>query len=171
MGWINDVLGRVLSRYTGAGASVATEASHEDYTQVAAQAPPEAVAAGLSQAFRSDSTPPFPEMLANLFQHSNPDQRAGLLNHLLGSMGPGALSSIPGLGALAGMIGGGQQITPQQAASVAPDQLQQAAAQAERQDPSIVDQASRFYSQHPDAVKAMGGVALAIALGRMAKGR
>jgi hypothetical protein len=174
MGWMSEAVGRVLDRYTGAGASGASGAagaSHEDYTQVAAQAPPEVVAGGLAQAFRSDSTPPFPEMLANLFKHSNPDQRVGLLNHLLGSLGPGALSSIPGLGALAGAIGGGNSVTPQQAASVAPDQVQQAAAAAERQDPSIVDQASRFYSQHSDAVKAMGGVALAIALGHIAKHR
>jgi hypothetical protein len=170
MGWITEAVGRVLDRYTGTGASAPAEASHEDYSQVAGQAPPEAVAGGLSQAFRSESTPPFPEMLANLFQHSSPDQRAGLLNHLLGSLGPGALSSIPGLGSLAGAIGGGQPVTPQQAGSVAPDQVKQAA-EAERQDPSIVDQASRFYAQHPDAVKAMGGLALAIALGHIARRR
>jgi hypothetical protein len=157
MGWITEAVGRVLDRYTGTGASAPAEASHEDYSQVAGQAPPEAVAGGLSQAFRSESTPPFPEMLANLFQHSSPDQRAGLLNHLLGS--------------LAGAIGGGQPVTPQQAGSVAPDQVKQAAAEAERQDPSIVDQASRFYAQHPDAVKAMGGLALAIALGHIARRR
>lgn len=171
MGWITEAVGRVLDRYTGTGPSAPAEASHEDYSQVAGQAPPEAVAGGLSQAFRSESTPPFPEMLANLFQHSNPDQRAGLLNHMLGSLGPGALSSIPGLSALSGALGGGQLVTPQQAAAVAPDQVKQAAAEAERQDPSIVDQASRFYAQHPDAVKAMGGLALAIALGHIARRR
>ena len=136
------------------------------YQQATQSAPPQVVAGGLAQAFRSDQTPPFPEMVASMFGNSDPNQRAGLLNHLLGSLGPGALSSIPGLGGLAGMLGGGN-VTPQQADQVTPQQVQQMAAHAERQNPSIVDQVSGFYAQHPQVVQAVGGLALSIALQHM----
>jgi len=140
---------------------------HEDFQQVAQAAPPDVEAGGLSQAFRSDQTPPFPDMLANLFSHSNPDQRAGLLNQLLGSLGPGVLAALPA--GLSSLVPG--SITPQQANQIPPEQVQQMAAHAERQNPTIVDQVSSFYAQHPQVVKAIGGLALSIALQHMLQRR
>ena len=49
--------------------------------------------------------------------------------------------------------------TPSQAAAIATS--------AHQQDPSIVERAGEFYSQHPDLVKGLGAAALAIALGKM----
>jgi hypothetical protein len=109
-------------------------------------------------------------MVSNLFSQSNPNQRAGLLNRLLGSIGPGALSSVPGLTGLSSMFTGGS-VTPEQASQVSPDQVQQMAAHAERQNPSIVDQVSGFCAQHPEVMKAAGGLALTIALQHMLKHR
>jgi hypothetical protein len=63
----------------------------------------------------------------------------------------------------------GQQITPERAELVPPDAVQQMAANAERKNPSIVDQVSQFYAQHPDVVKALGGAALAIMIQRIAR--
>ena len=40
-----------------------------------------------------------------------------------------------------------------------------------KQNPSIVDQVSSFYSQHPQVVKALGGLALTIALQHMMRNR
>ena len=168
MDWMNAVRD-VVERYSGQGAGTAAAPAdpHQDFQQVAEAAPPEVVAGGLSQAFRSDQTPAFPEMVANLFSHSNPDQRAGLLNQLLGSLGPGVLAALPG--SLSSLAGGG--VTPEQANHIPPEQVQQMAAHAERQNPTVVDQVSSFYAQHPQVVKAVGGLALSIALQHMLRGR
>jgi hypothetical protein len=168
MDWMNAV-GDLVERYTGAGAggaAAAYENPHQDFQQVAQAAPREVVAGGLSQAFQSDRTPPFPQMLANLFSQSNQDQRAGLLNRIMEVVGPSALAGVPGLGSLSS-AGAAASVTPAQAIQVSPQQVQRLAAQAERQDPSIVDEVSDFYAQHPQVVKAVGGLALSIALQHM----
>jgi hypothetical protein len=171
MDWTNEIEG-ILERYSGqAGGTAAAPADpHQDFQQVAAAAPPNAVASGISQAFRSDQTPPFSEMLSNLFSHSDPNQRAGLLNRLLGSVGPGTISALPGLSGISSMINGGS-VTPEQASQVSPAQVQQMAAHAERQNPSIIDEVSSFYAQHPQVMKAAGGLALSIALQHMLRHR
>jgi hypothetical protein len=48
--------------------------------------------------------------------------------------------------------------------------VQELAAKAEQQNPGIVDRMGDFYAEHPTLVKAIGGAALAIALGHMAQG-
>src|SRR4051794_26832446 len=160
MSWM-DQIGNILQHYTGAGAGTASAPSevHEHFDQVAQAAPQSALANGLSESFRSNQTPPFDQMLSNLFSHSDSQQKAGILNRLLGASGAGIMSQIPGL---SGLLQPGQQITPQQADRVPTDTVQQIAAHAEQKNPSIVDQASQFYAQHPDVVKALGGAALAI---------
>ena len=158
MAW-TDALQEILQRYSGAGAGTAAAPAdpHGDYQQVARAAPADVVAGGLSQAFRSDQTPPFPQMLANLFGQSDPNQRAGVLNRLRSALEPGAAS--------------GGAVTPQQASQVSPQEVQEMAAQAERRNPSIIDEVSGFYAQHPQAVKAVGGLALTIALQHILKRR
>jgi hypothetical protein len=148
--------------------SAALNAPEEGYDQAAREAPPEVVADGLSQAFRSDRTPAFPQMVANLFGRSDPNQRAGLLNRLLGAVGPGAMAGLPG--ALGGLLGSGE-VRPEQAAQVSPRDVEEIAAQAEKQDPSVIDQVSSFYSKHPQVVQALGGLALTIAMQHMMKRR
>jgi len=171
-------LGNLLQQFTGANATPAQAEQHFD--QVAQAAPQAQLSQGLSQAFRSDQTPPFPQMAAQLFGNSDPNQRAGMLNQILGSIGPGVLSSLAG-GALGGtlgnLFGGGNagqqttpQITPEQASQMSPDQVRQIAEQAEQHNPSVVDRMGDFYAQHPGLVKGLGGAALAIALGHMAQG-
>ena len=79
------------------------------FDEVARHASPDELGAGVAQALRSDQTPPFPQMAAQLFGQSNPQQRAGLLGELLRSVGPQVLSSVAGgsLGGLLGRLGGG----------------------------------------------------------------
>jgi hypothetical protein len=140
----------------------------DDFRNQAEQAPPEAVSGGLAEAFRSNQTPPFPQMVANLFGRSDPNQRAGLLNRLLGAVGPGAMAGLPG--ALGGLLGSGE-VRPEQAANVSPADVEEIAAHAEKQDPSVIDQVSSFYSKHPQVVQALGGLALTIAMQHMMKRR
>jgi hypothetical protein len=169
MAWM-DTVNDIIRRYSGAagGTAAAPADPHQDFVNVANAAPPEVTADALAHTFRSDQTPSFPEMVANLFRGSNSNQRAGLLNHLLGSIHPAALASIPGLKGLADTLGGQQNVTPQQANQISPEQVQQAAAHAESNNPSIIDQVSRFYADHPNVLKALGGAAIATALRHIA---
>jgi hypothetical protein len=169
MDWMST-LQDVIQRYSGqaGGAAAAPENPHGDFQQVAQAAPQGEVADGLSQAFRSDQTPPFSEMVANLFSRSDPNQRAALLNRMLDAAGPGMISALPSLGGLASLLGGGS-VTPEQASQISPVQVQQMAADAERQNPSVIDEVSSFYSQHPQLVNALGGAAITIALRHILK--
>jgi hypothetical protein len=172
MDWSNALSG-ILQRYSGAGGGTAAapEDAHHDFQQVAQSAPKEVVAEGIEHAIRSDQTPAFPEMVSNVFTQSDPNRRAGLLNELLGSLGPGGLSGIPGLSALQGLLRGGNQITPQQASQVPAPEVQEVAAHAMRYNPSAVSQVSGFFAEHPEVWKAAGGLALAMAIQHIARRR
>ena len=160
----------IVQKYSGqgGGTAAAPEDVHQDFHQVAQVAPQDAVASGISQAFQSDQTPPFPQMLSNLFNHSDPNQKAGLLSKLVSSAGPGALSALPGLSGLSSILGS-QRVMPDQANQISPSQVQQMAEHAQRQNPSIVDEVSSFYAQHPQVMKAAGGLALTVALQHILK--
>ncbi len=174
MSWM-DQLGSIVSQYTGGGTGSGNV--EQDFNKVAQSAPPNVLASGISDAFRSDQTPAFGQMVSQMYSQSNGQQQAGLLNHLLSSLGPGTLSSLAASGAMAalpgalsGMLSGGHtQVTPEQAQQIPPDVVQQIAAHAEKNNPSVVDQVSGFYAQHPDLVKGLGITALTIAMGRMAR--
>ncbi len=176
MDWMNQ-LGGMLQQYAGANANQAPQTVRDDYDQFAQAAPQSAIAEGLSAAFRSDQTPPFGNMVAQMFGNANGQQRAGILNSLIAAAGPALLSQMlsrggggGGLSGLAGLLGGGQQqVTPEQAEQVSPEAVQEIAAQAEQKDPSVVDQISNFYSEHPTLVKTLGGAALTIALAKIAQ--
>jgi hypothetical protein len=140
----------------------------QTFQQAAQQAPPNAVGEGLAEAFRSNQTPSFPEMVSNLFARSNPEQKAGLLSRLLPSAGPGALSAVLG-SLLGGASAANGQVTPQQANQVPPMAVQQLAQHAQNGNPSIVDEIGHFYAQHPQVVTALGGLALSIVLQHMTR--
>ena len=166
---ILDSLNDVLKNYRG-GQTQNTENATEHFDQVAQAAPHSVIAEGLAAAFRSDQTPAFGNIVRNLFSQSSGEQKAGILNQLLASVGPGVLAQLAG-GATPTRLPGsaGQQITPDQAQAVSPEVVQQLATHAEKSDPSIVDKASAFYAQHSTLVKTLGGAALAIALAKVAE--
>ena len=101
----------LLQQYAGAGASSATPETQQDFDKVAQTADSSHLAGGLAQAFRSGQTPPFPEMVKNLFSQSNDQQRAGLINQLLGGSGAGVGSLLSG--GLASVLAGRSQVSPQ----------------------------------------------------------
>lgn len=166
-----DDLGNLASKFAGGNAPEAEV--HQTYDQVANTVSRETIADGLGHAFKSDRTPPFEQMVSGLFAQSSPDQKAGLLNQLLGSLGPGAASRILnslGLGGVAGAVAGGS-VTPQEAEHVSPEAVQTLAEQAAKKDPTIMDRAAGFYAQHPTLVKAIGAGALALLLSRISSTR
>jgi hypothetical protein len=161
----------ILQQYANPSAAP-TDNVHEHFDQVAQQASPQDLGSAVAAAFRSDATPPFGQMIGNLFGQSNPQQRAGILNQLTQVLGSGALASIAG-GTLANVVGGGgggtapATITPEQASQLSPSQVSAIAETAQKTDPSILDRAGEFYAQHPQLVKGLGAAALAIALGKL----
>ena len=172
MGWM-DQIGGLLQQYTGASAAQAPDTTNADFDQLAQHAPSSALADGLAAAFRSDQTPAFGQMAAQLFSNANGQQRAGLLNTLISAAGPAIaaqLLSRGGASGLAGLLGGGHtQVTPEQAAQVSPEAVEQLATHAEQKDPSVIDQVSNFYSEHPTLIKTLGAAALTIALAKIAE--
>jgi hypothetical protein len=179
MDWMNQ-LSEVLQQYNGAGAAPAKSTVQNDFDHIAQNAPQSALADGLAAAFRSEQTPDFGQMAAQLFNNSSGQQRAGILNTLISAAGPMILSQVlsrransggGGLSSLIGLLSGGQQteVTPEQAEQIPADAVAEIAAQAEKKDPSIIDRVSSFYAEHPTLVKTLGAAALTIALSQIAQ--
>lgn len=145
-----DIAGGLLQQYLNASPGQANAAAEQHFDQVAQQASPDLLSKGLAAAFRSDQTPDFAQMAAQMFGNASPEQKQALLAQLQSVLGPAA-------GALAG---GG---------SVSPAAVQSTLEQAGAANPSIIDKVSGFYAQHPGLVKTLGGAALTIALAKMAE--
>ena len=154
----------------------------DDFDQVTQAAPQSALSDGIAAAFRADETPEFGQMAAQLFGNSSGEQRAGILNTLIRAAGPMILSQIlsrqantqgggGGLSSLIDLLKGGQhtEVTPEQAEQIPVETVEQIAAQAEKKDPSVIDQVSSFYAEHPTLVKTLGAAALSIALAKIAQ--
>ena len=166
MDWMNKVTG-ILQQYTGGSTSAPSAEVTEHYDTVAQAVPKDVLAKGLSAAFNSDQTPAFGQMVSNLFQQSSPEQKSGMLNQLLAAAGPGILAKVLPGNASPALTGGSPQITPETATQVTPEQVQAIATETHKQNPSIVDSISGFYSQHPTLIKALGATALTIAMSKM----
>ncbi|MES2537696.1 MAG: hypothetical protein V4632_17690 [Pseudomonadota bacterium] len=178
----------ILEQY-GNSPAQPTDHVEQDFDQVAQQADPEELRQGLSESFRSDQTPPFGDMIGQLFGQADPQQRSGMLNQLLTGVGPALIGSLlggrgagglggllgggaaGGLGGLLGSLGGGQQpqVSPEEVERLRPEEIQDLANRAEKENPGIIDHMSKFYAENPTMVKALGGAALAIVLGKMAQ--
>jgi hypothetical protein len=165
---LTDLVG-IFEQYRNASVANPPQNVQQDYQRAAETVPSSHLADALSEAFRSGQTPPFNQMVGSLFANSSPDQRAGILNHLMGAVGPGALGSLA-LGSLGGLLrGANANVSPEQAKQVSPEDVQQLAARAEQQNPSIIDHASQFYSQHPKLVQALGAGSLALIMSHLSK--
>ena len=169
---ILDNLGDLLKQFRSGNAPEAEVQAA--YDQVAQNVPKGALAEGLAHAFNSKETPPFEQMVSGLFSHSDPEQKAGLLNQILGALGPvgvsQALGAAGGLSGPAGLLTG-RNVTPQQAEQIPPDAVQVLAQHAAKQEPSIVDTLAGFYAQHETLVKAIGAGALALLMHKISKSR
>ncbi len=115
---------------------------------------------------QSAETPEFGEIVGQLFQNGNADQKASMLNAILANAGPQVLSQLSGL--LPGVTSGAT-VTPAQAQAIPPEAVTQIAAHAEKHDPSIIDRMSNVYASHPTLVKALGTGAMIVALREVAK--
>lgn len=155
-------LSDLLQQLTGIGGNPA-----DHFDRVAQQASPDELGRGVAAAMRSDDTPSFSSMIGQTFGQASPTQQAGLLNQILASVGPAALSGLAG-GALGRLLGPGTtQVTPEQASQLSPAQVTEIAAHAEQAQPGIVDQVGQFYAQHSGLIKMLGGAVLLATLSKM----
>ena len=165
--------GNLLRQYLGGAQGANPDKVADDFQQVAQTATPAAIGSGVAEALRSDQTPPFPQMVGQLFGNGDSQQRAGMLNQLISGLSPALLGSLGG--GLGGLFAGNSAedkntpISPEQAAQLGPEQVRQIAARAEQNDPGIVDKMGDFYAAHPTLVKTIGAAALAIVMGKMAE--
>jgi hypothetical protein len=170
-----DFLGRYDQR-----ADVPPPQVLEDFDRVSHEASPEDIEVGLEDAFNSDVTPPFEQMVGQLYDRSDDDTRAGLLNEILGSIGgSGAAASALGGGVAGGALGellrrsgrGDPRVSPADAHRIPARDIEMAAAEAKRRNPGIVQRISRFYARHPQMVQVLGQAALSILMSGMARRR
>jgi hypothetical protein len=158
----------ILGRYADARRPHPPSEIEHDFEEIASEAGPESLEDGIAEAFLSGETPPFEEMVGQLFEHSDPRTRAGLLDNVLAGLAPSAMAS----GDLAEVMrryDAGARVNPASAAMIDPREIEDVVRQARRQNPGIVERVSRFYSRHPELVRNLGQVAMAIAMGRMAR--
>lgn len=161
MALFND-LKEMLNRYTSGTAPSSDTATH--FQHVAQSVDSGTLAQGIAAAMRSDDTPPFSQLVSQLFESGSGEQKFAMLNTLLSSVPPDVrarLSSlIPGLGSVA---------SPTAAQSVSPDAVQQLAEHAEQHDAGIVEKMSALYAAHPMLVKTLGSTAMMIAMRTIAQ--
>jgi len=157
----------ILGRYAERRAPPQVDIQH-DFEEVAHEAGPDAMQDGIAEAFRSDETPPFEEMVAQLFEGSEPHVRAGLLDNLLAGLKPTSMGA-GGLSDIWRRYAAGARVSPDRAARVDPAEVQEVARQARKQNPGVLERVSRFYARYPDLVRSLGEVAMGIALSRMAQ--
>ena len=151
---LSDLLKRVKA------GNVPEDEVNAAYDRVSGALPSEALADGLSHAFKSDETPPFEQMVSALFDRSTPEQKADFVNHLISIIGPAGVAQAL---STAGMAS--------ESSTIEPEMLQGLARQAAAKDPSIIDKAALFYSQHPTLVKSLGVAALALLMRRVSTPR
>ena len=153
-----DMLNQALGNQQGA----------PQFSDVAQEAPSDALAKGLSAAFASNQTPDIGSMVSQLFGQSNGTQQAGMLNQLLGTLGPGVMAGLAG-GVLGNVMKPGQtQITPSQASQLSPQQVQEVVNHAHDVHPGgVADQLGQFYAQHRSLINTLGGVAATVAMMKM----
>lgn len=130
-----DDLKEMLNQYASGAAPPGDTGAH--FQQVAQSVDGGTLAQGIAAAMRSDDTPPFAQLVSQLFASGSGEQKLAMLNTLLSSVPPDVraqLSSvIPGLGAVTSATA---------AQAISPDAVQQLTQQAERHDGGIVEKMS-----------------------------
>ena len=156
---MNNAVESLLQQIQNTGSEPVSTQAQTQFHQIAQSAPPQVLSQGVADAFNSDQTPSFGQMVGQLFGHADNQQKAGIISALLGSLGAGAHPALTQAGVDTTSSGQATQMTP--------DQVQQIATQAKHANPGIVGTMSDFYAQHPVLVKSLGAAAMAIVLGRM----
>ena len=167
MSWMDEI-GGILQKYSNPSnvSTVDQEQVNQHFDSVANSVPPNILAQGVSAALGSSPEGSFGSTVGDLFNRSSPEQKSGLLAHLISFLGPSAAAILASKG-LSGLAANSGNIDPQAASQVSPATVSDIANQAQKQNPSIVDAVSGFYAQHPALVKTLGIAALSMIMSRV----
>ena len=164
MGLLDDMKG-MLSQYAAGEAPAGEAGAH--FQQLAQSVDSGTLAQGIAAAMRSDQTPPFAQMVSQLFASGSGDQKMAMLNTLLSSVSPEQrtqLSSmIPGLGSVSAAMGASA------ASAMTPEAVRTLAQHVEKNDSGIVEKMSALYAAHPALVQTLGSAAMTIAMRNIAQ--
>ena len=162
-------LGNLLQQFAAHPTATDPEGVAQAFSHVAGDAPRASIAQGLASAFLSSETPPFGQLVSQLFVRSDPQVQAGLLNQLIDDVGPTMQA------ALAGSVGelftanGHATLTPQQVSDITPPQVAEIATTAQQHNPGVVERVASFFADHPQLVNSLDSASLKVALGKMAQ--
>jgi hypothetical protein len=160
-----DDVKELLGKYATGAAPAGDTGAH--FQQVAQSVDNSTLAGGIAEALRSDKTPPFAQLVSQLFASGSGEQRAAMLGTLLSAIPANQRSKIasmiPGLGGASADPGAPPPET------ISPNDVQKLAQQAEKQDATVVDKMSALYAAHPTLIKTLGAGAMAIAMRKIAE--
>ena len=155
-----DDVKELLGKYAAGAAPTGDAGAH--FQQVAQSVDRSTLAGGIAEVLRSDKTPPFSQLVSQLFASASGEQKNAMLGMLLAAIPANQRSKIasmiPSLGAAATDLG-----TPPPE-NVSPQDVQKLAQQIEKHDATIVDRMSALYASHPMLIKTLGAGAMAIAM-------
>ena len=163
MGLLDDMKG-LLTQYASGATPSGDAGAH--FQQAAQSVDSGTLAQGIAAAMRSDQTPPFAQLVSQLFASGSGDQKLAMLNTLLSNVSPEQRAQLT---ALVPGLGSGAAVTSEQAATVSPAALQSLAQRVEQHNPGIVDKMSSLYAAHPTLVKTLGTAAMMIAMRKIAE--
>jgi hypothetical protein len=159
-----DKISSAIKQSTGRKSQPSSEQVETQFDQISPGLPRESLASGVTEAFRSPQTPPFGQLVSELFRKASPQERSGMMSALLSAAGPPVLSSLAGISGsgFSGLIDAYRRggIAPEQAAQITPEQVEHLASRIEQHNPAVVEHMGAFFSQHPDLLKTLGSGAL-----------
>jgi hypothetical protein len=172
MDWLNQVTD-IMDRYGSDDPNNVPDSVDADFDRFSRIAPSSSVSEGLAEAFRSRQTPPFASMLSQLFGRSPSNQKTNVLNALIATLGPALVSQLLAKhganGAAQELQADGTRISSEVVEQIPVNSIEEVAAEAEKRDPSIVDRVSKFYAEQPALIKTLGGLALTVAMAKVAQ--
>jgi hypothetical protein len=164
----------VLQQYAADTGVYSIEKVERDFVRVTQELSTEHVTNGLSEALRSEQTPPFDQVVGQSFEHGDDEQRAGMLNQLLDGAGPAVVKQLIESGVLQGGQSDAaqeQSVTPELAGQLHPDLIQQVAREAHQEDPAVIDRMSKVYAEDADLGATLGGGTLSVVMSKIAENR
>jgi len=164
-------LGSLLQQHAGHVTAADPDGVAQAFKHIVGEQSQSSVAQGIARAFLSDDTPPFAQMVSQLFFRSDSGLRTELLNLLLDNVSPTMLS------ALAGSVGtlftenGHPHLSTEQITDITPPQVAEIAVVAQQHNPGIVERVAMLFARHPDIFNGLDSDILKVALGSMAQQR
>lgn len=165
----------VLQQYAAETGVYSTEKVERDFVRVTKELSAEHVTNGLSEALRSEQTPPFDQVVGQSFEQGDDEQRAGMLNQLLDGAGPSVVKPLVENGVPHDALKCSEKqepaVSPELAGQLHPELVQQVAREAHQENPEVIDKMSNFYAEDPALVTTLGGGTLSVVMSKIAENR